>query len=238
MVLLALEIHPPWWGHAGVWIVCGLSLLSLYWWTATSARTRVPCQFAYVEQSPGRWAIVASYDGSGPYFQFSTAIIHEQGTEWECWRMPALRVTSHNTESLKGELPTQDQLDATRHLGLLQLHAFHTGPTQPPQNKHLYGQALQAALAGRTWAWDGWFYWPRRASLPLGLALFAAGALLTTLRHWVRQEHTDRVRAALRGQCPSCGYSLTGISSGMCPECGLDVQQAMAESMDELEPRR
>ena len=29
-----------------------------------------------------------------------------------------------------------------------------------------------------------------------------------------------RVRAAMRGCCPACGYELTGLSEMRCPECG------------------
>jgi hypothetical protein len=28
------------------------------------------------------------------------------------------------------------------------------------------------------------------------------------------------VRRQLHGQCPQCGYDLTGNVSGVCPECG------------------
>lgn len=36
-------------------------------------------------------------------------------------------------------------------------------------------------------------------------------------RWWRRRRRSRRLR---RGQCPSCGYDLTGNVSGVCPECG------------------
>jgi hypothetical protein len=36
-------------------------------------------------------------------------------------------------------------------------------------------------------------------------------------------------RRAANGQCTSCGYSLTGNTSGTCPECGTPVPKTPAE---------
>ena len=39
-----------------------------------------------------------------------------------------------------------------------------------------------------------------------------------------------RRRRALAGQCVTCGYALTGNSSGVCPECGTAVVRSMPQS--------
>ena len=47
--------------------------------------------------------------------------------------------------------------------------------------------------------------------------LFGAVAIPTSLLWW-------RDRRYPKGHCQSCGYDLTGNTSGVCPECGTDVQ--------------
>jgi hypothetical protein len=44
---------------------------------------------------------------------------------------------------------------------------------------------------------------------------------------WKREwRHTARIA---KGQCPACGYDLTGNVSGVCPECGAEIQKSAAE---------
>jgi hypothetical protein len=38
----------------------------------------------------------------------------------------------------------------------------------------------------------------------------------------------DRWERATRGQCPTCGYDLTGNVSGRCPECGTEIDRRPA----------
>jgi hypothetical protein len=56
---------------------------------------------------------------------------------------------------------------------------------------------------------------------------FAALGFLLPLQ-WVLVvlRHRDRMRF---GRCPSCGYSLTGNTSGTCPECGTPVPKEPAD---------
>ena len=56
-------------------------------------------------------------------------------------------------------------------------------------------------------------------SLPA--ALVPAGVFVPL---WVKQARRDaRARRRRRGQCPHCGYDLSGNASGVCPECGETV---------------
>jgi hypothetical protein len=59
----------------------------------------------------------------------------------------------------------------------------------------------------------------QRAALTLNLA--ALGAVGVEWRNYAR--HRRRARLGL---CASCGYSLTGNTSGTCPECGTPVPAA------------
>ena len=64
-------------------------------------------------------------------------------------------------------------------------------------------------------------YWPIWSGLLIDtaayggawwIALLGVGMLVSTLRATIRRR---------RGQCPRCGYSLTGLAAGSpCPECG------------------
>jgi len=65
--------------------------------------------------------------------------------------------------------------------------------------------------------------WPRRTMgcnivetvIPLWIPFILAGILPFVL---VRRSRARRARLA--GRCRSCGYDLTGNTSGVCPECG------------------
>jgi len=60
------------------------------------------------------------------------------------------------------------------------------------------------------------------------LYLFILFALLPCL--WaIRLYRTWSVR---EGQCPTCGYDLTGNTSGVCPECGMPATQEHAMKSD------
>ncbi len=50
---------------------------------------------------------------------------------------------------------------------------------------------------------------------------FAAYPLVVFLRGPLR-----RRRRRARGECPRCGYDLTGNVSGVCPECGTNLKNA------------
>ena len=56
------------------------------------------------------------------------------------------------------------------------------------------------------------------------------GAVL--LCPWTRAlSRTERHRVALAaGRCPSCGYTLSGLTRGRCPECGASVPNTRAAS--------
>jgi hypothetical protein len=42
------------------------------------------------------------------------------------------------------------------------------------------------------------------------------------LWRWMRWH--ESAQRCWRGQCPGCGYDLTGNVSGVCPECGRDYR--------------
>jgi hypothetical protein len=44
----------------------------------------------------------------------------------------------------------------------------------------------------------------------------------------IRLRQSRRLRRLAAGQCPECGYDLTGNVSGVCPECGTPVQSKTA----------
>jgi hypothetical protein len=56
-------------------------------------------------------------------------------------------------------------------------------------------------------------------------AMAAAGAVLRCWAWWCgARPGRVWVRRQLRGQCPACGYDLTGNVSGVCPECGTPAR--------------
>jgi hypothetical protein len=54
-----------------------------------------------------------------------------------------------------------------------------------------------------------------------GLVVPATLALCGTMSKW--RKCYDRDKRIAKGQCTSCGYDLTGNTSGVCPECGTPV---------------
>lgn len=50
------------------------------------------------------------------------------------------------------------------------------------------------------------------------VGLLALCPAFVVIRGWTR-----RRRRRISGQCPACGYDLTGNQSGTCPECGADA---------------
>jgi hypothetical protein len=57
-------------------------------------------------------------------------------------------------------------------------------------------------------------------ALLVGLALLAAGMLAW----WkIDRPYELRQERLAQGQCPGCGYDLTGNVSGVCPECGVEA---------------
>jgi hypothetical protein len=70
------------------------------------------------------------------------------------------------------------------------------------------GLMVVAGLLGKMWiVWLAVVY--------VAVMLSVSGAI--KLRQAARREEYTRWRA---GQCASCGYDLTGNTSGVCPECG------------------
>jgi len=54
---------------------------------------------------------------------------------------------------------------------------------------------------------------------------FVAAALALLTVPWIKSKlaHRQRMRRAGQRQCISCGYDLTGNTSGVCPECGTPL---------------
>ena len=50
----------------------------------------------------------------------------------------------------------------------------------------------------------------------IGLILLAVW--IRAILYWLLRRRSDRRASA--GQCPSCGYDLTGLATAVCPECG------------------
>lgn len=65
-----------------------------------------------------------------------------------------------------------------------------------------------------------------RWSLAIVLLACVVAVVLTPIL-WLRQVRRKAVRDGrmAQGRCPSCGYSLTGNTSGVCPECGAAVPE-------------
>jgi hypothetical protein len=55
------------------------------------------------------------------------------------------------------------------------------------------------------------------------------GCILTTILPTVFILKRIRRRRGNKGSCPTCGYDLTGNTSGVCPECGTPVAKEPAE---------
>ena len=89
-----------------------------------------------------------------------------------------------------------------------------------------FGLALAAALVG--------------GLHPLALGMYLGGGIAGSLTvSLVLQSRRRGVRP--RGQCPSCGCSLTGLTPDKCPECGKPVDPAywsVAAFKKEQEPGR
>jgi hypothetical protein len=75
------------------------------------------------------------------------------------------------------------------------------------------GQSLLALAPSKVSPWA----WSSKLALPLLTLLLAVAPALAV---------AARIRRSPRGQaavCLTCGYNLTGNTSGVCPECGADV---------------
>ena len=59
-----------------------------------------------------------------------------------------------------------------------------------------------------------------RVEVPPALALLIP--LIPAMFAWHRWDRPNELRRErlAKGQCPHCGYDLTGNVSGVCPECG------------------
>jgi 4-amino-4-deoxy-L-arabinose transferase-like glycosyltransferase len=87
----------------------------------------------------------------------------------------------------------------------------HAGPRR-------FGSVVMAGHHDSVVIWTGWIFF---ASLPLALA--AIMSLLRILRSRNRRRS---------GDCPACGYKLTGNTSGVCPECGTTIESRDSKSDD------
>ena len=66
---------------------------------------------------------------------------------------------------------------------------------------------------------------PSRVGILTIAAMGAAGAALCCYEWWtVVRPGRMAIGRCTRGQCPRCGYDLTGNTSGVCPECGGQVR--------------
>src|SRR5262249_1546583 len=59
-------------------------------------------------------------------------------------------------------------------------------------------------------------------------AVFTCGAMFMFVK--IRRSRTDPSL-----QCPHCGYSLTGNTSGVCPECGTEARRDQSSSSATLD---
>jgi hypothetical protein len=69
------------------------------------------------------------------------------------------------------------------------------------------------------WYWlpnNYWLYGPANA-LRIPLWIPAAAATIPAIILWRRKRPQV-------GNCPTCGYNLTGNVSGICPECGSETE--------------
>ena len=107
------------------------------------------------------------------------------------------------------------------------LHAQHRSGlskiqlvSQPVQNQSR-GMLLQAGLFLVLAALSVWNFVRdgRRNHLVFVVAWGAMGLLWLRSSRRLRKLEVERARR-LAGECPACGYSLAGNTSGTCPECG------------------
>ena len=93
----------------------------------------------------------------------------------------------------------------------------------------------QASGAG-SWCGEGFDYWchdtnilgermlVRRVSVPHWLILGILAAYPCVSGSFAARRNLRRRRRHTHDQCLTCGYSLTGNTSGTCPECGQEVR--------------
>jgi len=101
-----------------------------------------------------------------------------------------------------------------------------------------------------TWVWLGSRTWPEPRAVKIGLGTAHFGGLLVigslpfdsvliagfAVPHWIIslllltypilafiRGPLRRRRRRKRGLCPSCGYNLSGNTTGVCPECAAKV---------------
>jgi hypothetical protein len=73
--------------------------------------------------------------------------------------------------------------------------------------------------------------------------LFVVGSLaMRGVRRWMRWrtdalKPNDTAQQTAAGDCPRCGYDLTGLKSLQCPECGFVVPKRVAGDRDAQERR-
>ena len=88
--------------------------------------------------------------------------------------------------------------------------------------------ATYALFAEGGWVGLGWthsdVWFEGTVSLHVGFVLVANAALAAW---WV---YLRQRRATPAGQCPACGYDLTGNVSGVCPECGTPITPSLLAS--------
>jgi hypothetical protein len=105
------------------------------------------------------------------------------------------------------------------------LLGFRTTPITQRERDHRTGPPI-----GHHWHGFQFFHLPDRPGYTIGdfrgvaaphwfLAAFFVTPPLFRFGPRLRDMLRGRRRAA-RGLCPSCGYDLTGNTSGVCPECG------------------
>ena len=68
------------------------------------------------------------------------------------------------------------------------------------------------------WQW-------RMAEWPIMLALQWNAWIAAGMFFWAWRARTRPARELAAGRCPSCGYSIKGLSSTKCPECGSLFQE-------------